>query len=67
MIIVLKDWIGATGKVFGNKWDKGHYIAHTIGGAVDGLEANIFVQRRDLNRGGLLKANFIERWKRTAH
>lgn len=47
----LKGWIGATGKVFGNKWDKGHYIAHTIGGAIDGLEANVFVQRRDLNRG----------------
>lgn len=47
----LKGWIGATGKVFGNRWDKGHYIAHTIGGAVDGLEANVFVQRRDLNRG----------------
>jgi hypothetical protein len=47
----LKGWVGATEKVFGTSWDKGHYIAHTIGGAVDGLEANIFVQRRDLNRG----------------
>jgi hypothetical protein len=27
----LKGWIGATGKVFGDKWDKGHYIIlHTL-------------------------------------
>lgn len=47
----LKGWVGATEKVFGSGWDKGHFIAHTIGGVVDGLEANVFVQRRDLNRG----------------
>ncbi len=47
----LKGWVGATEKMFGPGWDKGHFIAHSIGGAVDGLEANVFVQRRDLNRG----------------
>jgi len=47
----LKGWIGATEKMFGREWDKGHFIAHSIGGAVDGLEVNVFVQRRDLNRG----------------
>ena len=47
----LRGWVGATGKMFGSGWDKGHFIAHSIGGAVDGLEANVFVQRRDLNRG----------------
>jgi len=47
----LKGWVGATEKIFGQGWDKGHFIAHSIGGAVDGLEANVFVQRRDLNRG----------------
>ena len=47
----LRGWVGATGKMFGPGWDKGHFIAHSIGGAVDGLEANVFVQRRDLNRG----------------
>jgi hypothetical protein len=47
----LKGWVGATEKMFGPAWDKGHFIAHSIGGAVDGLEANVFVQRRDLNRG----------------
>lgn len=47
----LRGWVGATEKMFGRYWDKGHFIAHSIGGAVDGLEANVFVQRRDLNRG----------------
>ena len=47
----LKGWIGATEKAFGKEWDKGHFIAHSVGGKVDGLEANVFVQRRDLNRG----------------
>jgi hypothetical protein len=47
----LKGWIGATEKTFGKEWDKGHFIAHSIGGKVDGLEANVFGQRRDLNRG----------------
>jgi hypothetical protein len=32
-------------------WDRGHFIAHSIGGAVDGNEANVFLQRRDVNRG----------------
>ena len=33
----LKGWVGATEKMFGRTWDKGHFIAHSIGGAVDGL------------------------------
>jgi hypothetical protein len=47
----LKGWVGATEKMYGPGWDKGHFIAHSIGGAVDRLEVNVFVQRRDLNRG----------------
>lgn len=47
----LKGWVGATEKTFGSAWDKGHFIAHSIGGAVDQTELNVFVQRRDLNRG----------------
>ena len=47
----LRGWVGATERAFGRGWDKGHYIAHSIGGAVDRAEANVFVQRRDLNRG----------------
>lgn len=47
----LKGWIGRTGRIFGKKWDKGHFIGNALGGAVDRLEMNVFVQRRDLNRG----------------
>lgn len=47
----LRGWVGPTNATFGKGWDKGHFMAHSIGGAVDGVEANVFVQRRDLNRG----------------
>lgn len=47
----LKGWVGKTNTALGKEWDKGHFIAHTLGGAVDHFEANIFVQRRDCNRG----------------
>jgi DNA/RNA non-specific endonuclease len=48
----LRGWVGPTGATFGSGWDKGHFIAHAIGGAVDGLEANVFLQLRSVNRGG---------------
>lgn len=32
-------------------WDRGHFIAHAIGGRVDGNEANVFLQLRSVNRG----------------
>jgi hypothetical protein len=47
----LKGRVGPTEKTYGQRWDKGHFITHSIGGAVDRLEVNVFVQRRDLNRG----------------
>lgn len=47
----LRGWVGPTEKTFGRGWDKGHFMAHSIGGAVDQLEVNVFIQRRDLNRG----------------
>jgi hypothetical protein len=47
----LKGWVGATEATFGREWDKGHFIAHSIGGAVDRAEVNVFVQLRALNRG----------------
>ena len=47
----LRGWLGATENTFGKAWDKGHFIAHSIGGAVQGSELNVFIQRRDLNRG----------------
>ncbi|MDX6612849.1 MAG: hypothetical protein QOD75_2035 [Blastocatellia bacterium] len=47
----LKGWVGPTERTFGQKCDKGHFIAHSVGGAVDRLEVNVFIQSRDLNRG----------------
>ncbi len=47
----LRGWVGRTEATFGREWDKGHFIGHSIGGAVDGVEANVFVQSRELNRG----------------
>lgn len=47
----LRGWVGPTERMYGRRWDKGHFIANSIGGAVDRLEINVFVQRRDLNRG----------------
>ena len=47
----LRGWIGPTERALGREWDKGHYIGHSLGGAVEGVEANVFIQRRNLNRG----------------
>ena len=47
----LKGWLGKTETVFGKEWDKGHFIAHSIGGAIDSIEINAFPQNRALNRG----------------
>lgn len=47
----LRGWVGPTETCFGSGWDKGHFIAHSFGGAVGRTEVNVFVQRRDLNRG----------------
>lgn len=47
----LRGWVGPTERTFGRQWDKGHFIAHSMGGAVNGVEANVFIQRRDFNRG----------------
>lgn len=40
-----------TAPELGTGRDKGHFIAHSIGGEVLAAETNIFTQRRDLNRG----------------
>ncbi|MFO1459297.1 MAG: hypothetical protein U1G08_07790 [Verrucomicrobiota bacterium] len=47
----LRGWVGPTERMFGRQFDKGHFIAHSIGGAVDQCELNVFVQSRALNRG----------------
>jgi hypothetical protein len=41
-------WLGETGEILGATRDKGHFIAHCMGG---GLEVNVFSQDRKLNRG----------------
>lgn len=43
--------------------DKGYFIAHSIGG---GLDVNVFLQDRRLNRGLSGAGNFIGRWRTTA-
>jgi hypothetical protein len=47
----LRGWMGKTDQDTGAKRDKGHFIAHSVGGAVVAAETNVFLQRRDLNRG----------------
>jgi hypothetical protein len=47
----LRGWIGKTEMIFGKSWDKGHYIAHSIGGSIDRNELNVYPQKRELNRG----------------
>jgi hypothetical protein len=43
-----RGWIGPTDEHLGRDCDKGHFVPHSLGG---GLEINLFIQRRDLNRG----------------
>ncbi len=43
-----KGWVEHPEEVDGGGRDKGHFIAHAIGG---GLDMNVFSQARDLNRG----------------
>jgi len=44
----MRGWLGETGELVGTTRDKGHFIAHCIGG---GLDVNVFSQDRKLNRG----------------
>ncbi len=44
----LRGLIGPTEARWSKHFDKGHFVAHSLGG---GTELNIFPQRRDLNRG----------------
>lgn len=57
----LRGWAGPTEKIIGRRWDKGHFIANSIGGAIEGIEINIFVQRRDLNRGWSLEGKLFRK------
>lgn len=44
----MKGFLGPSTKVFGEGFDKGHFIAHSIGG---GLDVNLFPQSKAINRG----------------
>jgi len=46
--IRMRGWLGETGDILGVTRDKGHFIAHCMGG---GLEVNVLSQDRKLNRG----------------
>lgn len=43
-----RGWVGPTEELLGTERDKGHFMAHCIGG---GLDVNVFSQERCLNRG----------------
>ena len=47
----LQGWIGPTKEVLGEGRDKGHVLAHSMGGLVDGHEINLYSQQSQLNRG----------------
>ena len=44
----IRGWAGPTEEFLGTERDKGHFMAHCIGG---GLDVNVFSQERRLNRG----------------
>ena len=63
----LRGWMGKTEQVRGAERDKGHFIAHSIGGAVVAGETNVFLQRRDLNRGWSSAGKVFRRMEADAH
>jgi hypothetical protein len=44
----IRDWAWPTDELVGTERDRGHFMAHCIGG---GLDVNVFSQERQLNRG----------------
>jgi len=44
----MRSWVGPSDELLGAYRDKGHFMAHCIGG---GLDVNLFSQERRLNRG----------------
>jgi hypothetical protein len=44
----MRGFLGPSSEVFGDNYDKGHFIGHAIGG---NLDVNLFPQRRDINQG----------------
>jgi hypothetical protein len=52
---------GSTQLYGGRKVDKGHFIAHSIGG---GMQINLFFQRREINRGWSERGKVFRRMER---
>lgn len=44
----MRGFLGPTKTIFGDDYDKGHFLGHASGG---GLDVNLFPQRREINRG----------------
>jgi hypothetical protein len=44
----MKGFLGPSSEVFGDNYDKGHFIGHAFGG---GLDVNLFPQLRSINQG----------------
>ena len=44
----MRGFLGSSTEAFGDGYDKGHFIAHCIGG---NLDVNLFPQRREINQG----------------
>jgi hypothetical protein len=44
----MRGFLGPSSEVFGDNYDKGHFIGHAIGG---NLDVNLFPQRKDINQG----------------
>jgi len=57
----MRGWLGETGELVGATRDKGHFIAHCIGG---GLDVNVFSQDRKLNRGWSREGKAYRRMER---
>lgn len=45
---LMRSFVGPTEKYFGPAYDKGHFVAHALGGSVN---MNLFPQARHINRG----------------
>lgn len=60
----LKYLFGATEKRFGSGWDKGHFIANSMGGRVVKHEINVFPQERKLNRGWSIEGKIYRRMEK---
>ena len=60
----LRGWVGPTEKYLGKGRDKGHFMAHYIGG---GLDVNVFSQDRALNRGWSAQGKVYRRMEAYCH